>query len=318
MLVGAFITLSRPLHHPLAPSGSRAPPLAASSAEVESRAIRIDTESVTAVDTSTLWGGWGEVLYKAGNGAAQTDGRTALLCAVSGTADEPGAEEVIALLDAPPPEEAHGEVVRVRAECCFPKPRRMSHRAAADLPLLALTAAAALHAAGLPPGRNAVGTDSPLPATVLVAGSSGRLPPLLVELLVARGARPCVAAKKEACERLRRLGAEVVDHDVTSFALALGGRKNQPLDAILDCVGAEMLPEHISAALGAAYVSVASPELVALEQDGALAGLRARWARRNQPKYKGARVWSADGLAAASLGEVLALIEGGQVRPGSF
>jgi NADPH:quinone reductase-like Zn-dependent oxidoreductase len=284
----------------------------------------------TAPISSRLFAGWGQIEP----GRASVPGE-AVLCACSGR-DAATNQDVIALLDEPA---QIGASVAVDARFCFerrPSKLRTSlfnpwtHAAAAQLPLLALTAAAALHSVGLPTSCRSIGTESKVPATVLVAGSSGRLPSLLVELIAARGARPCVAAHKQACERLRGLGAsEVIDHDDLSFSSSFGVRQSdqQPLDAVLDCVGAESSPDPIRRALGAAYISLASPPLRRLEENGAVEAVKERWRQWQSGRQQeeegggggrgvaGATIWRADELAAEALREVLQYIEDGKVAP---
>ena len=86
---------------------------------------------------------------------------------------------------------------------------------------------------------------------------------------------------------------------------ALGGRRSAPIDAVLDCVGVEQEPMAIHQALGSVYISLASPELRALEEDGALAMARARWAARDKPAREGSRVWTAGELAVEAMVEVI-------------
>ena len=93
-----------------------------------------------------LHGGWGSVAAPPlASDAAQDDGET-LCCAVSGAAAD-GSGDVIALVDSAEPSPS----VEARRALCFSKPRSLSHVAAAQLPILVLTAAAALHSVGLPP-----------------------------------------------------------------------------------------------------------------------------------------------------------------------
>ena len=92
------------------------------------------------------------------------------------------------------------------------------------------------------------------------------------QLATARGVRTCVAAQSGACQQLLSLGAaEVIDHNVVSFCAAFGSRKGRILDAVLDCVGVEGTPEAIRTALGASYVSLASPSLQRLQEELELA-----------------------------------------------
>ncbi|EOD30738.1 hypothetical protein EMIHUDRAFT_232557 [Emiliania huxleyi CCMP1516] len=199
-----------------------------------------------------LHGGWGSVAAPPlASDAAQDDGET-LCCAVSGAAAD-GSGDVIALVDSAEPSPS----VEARRALCFSKPRSLSHVAAAQLPILVLTAAAALH-------------------SVLIAGSTGRLPKLL------------------------------------SFTEQLAGTG---LSAVVDVVGREEEPGWVREALGCAYVSAASPALLSLSEDGALAAARGwqrRWGRR---PHEGRRVWRADDRAAEALSEAMALLESGKLTP---
>ena len=275
--------------------------------------MRISIQSAcTAPVSLRLFGGWGAVDARASS--TVTDSQTlreqeASLCAVSGSA--PNGDQVIALVDMPPP--TTGGMIDARPNMVFSKPRVLSHGAAAQLPWLALTAMAALQSVGLPTGRAFIGRDAAAstPAKVVVAGSSGRLPALLVQVLVARGAQPCVASAPDQVVALRQLGAcDVVDHNVDSFCETLGSA-----DAVVDCVGREEDTEWLRREFGAAYISAASPGLLALENDGALQQLtrwRASWGR---PEHDGQNIWAADELAAEAMVEVLSLIENGSVAP---
>jgi NADPH:quinone reductase-like Zn-dependent oxidoreductase len=276
-------------------------------------AMRIDVLSAATTPVAThLFSGWGSMSH----GAASVPGE-ALLCACSGVSET--GEDVIALLKEPA---RAGATVEACESMCFArsaKRRSWTHAAAAQLPLLALTAAAALNTVGLPTGKGQIGFETKVSANVLVAGSSGRLPDLLVQILAARGARACVAAQRDASDRLCALGAaEVIDHDELSFSTAFGARKSQPLDAVLDVVGSESASDSIHKTLGAAYVSLASPALRRLETEGALAALRMRWRQLGETQadgLNGASIWTPDATACDALREVLQLIEEGKVAP---
>ena len=193
----------------------------------------------------------------------------------------------------------------------FDKPMRMSHSAASQLPMLVLTCAAALHSVGLPTKANSIGSSSATPATVVIAGSSGRLPSLLTQVLSARGARPVVAAAEADAPALLKLGAQrVFDHNSESFGDALGAA-----DAVVDCVGQEDETDWLQEQLGAAYVCAASPALLNLVNEGAVTTLRNFWDQRWGKPPPAQPVWSADSLAAEALQEVLAMIDAGKVAP---
>ena len=265
--------------------------------------VKVASASSSAVN-GRLFGGWGSL----SPGTGLDDAR---LCAVSGSSN---GQDVIALLDMPPPAMPFASVTP-RESMVFSKPVRMSHNAAAQLPFLALTAAAALLSAGLPPGSDRIGTLSSSPATVVIAGSSGRLPSLLVQLLAARGACVYVAAQDDerTLDSLRRLGAaKVFNHQKESFSAELA-----TADVVLDCVGLEASSQCLTQTMGAIYVSAASPELRRLEADGVAAGLTGWWDRRGRAGADGSQssIWKADELAASALREILELIEAGKIEP---
>ena len=254
-----------------------------------------------------LFAGWGSVSY---NSPAALSDDELCLCTVTG--HDADGREVIALLDEPPTDSS--APVMARAECTFTKPKSTSHGAACQLPLLALTAAAALHAVGLPSGKATIGTTSPMPAHVLVAGSSGRLPGLLVQVLRSRGARVSVAAQDDG-RQLRDLGAdEIIRHNEDNFLTVVAERRNRPLDAVLDTVGAEE-PMNMRQQVGCAYVSLAPPGLLRLCEEGAPAVLSGWMEQWGKPARTAQRVWVADELACQSLREVLELIDDGQLTP---
>ena len=284
--------------------------------------VRIHSASTTKVSPA-LFGGWGSVAF---GGSSGGDSSEPLLCAVSGTVISDGAEqEVIAILDEEPPT-GMGADVNVRETACFKKPKTLSHGAAAQFPFLALTAAAALHSVGLPPGVAAIGTDSQNPARVVIAGSSGRMPALLTQVLSARGVETRVAAQAGTkAQTWLDLGAkQVVDHNTVVFSEAF-----ESADAVIDCVGRENNAELLRDTMGAIYVSAAPPALLALESEGALAQIKAwssRWSSmwggsdRREQEYQSdgesaACVWSADEAAGEALREALALVEHGRLAP---
>lgn len=168
-----------------------------------------------------------------------------VLCAVAGRSD--AGEECIAFLDQPTA--SRGE--RVRPAAAFSKPRGVSFSAAAQLMLPALTACAALQAVGI--GSPAVaGTPSP---RVVVAGSSGRLPALLVQMLCVAGCEPLVAGRAQDVAAIRALGPAVaaLDHNAENFALVATARSGGGrLHAVFDTLGCEeeesLVQEYLDAA----------------------------------------------------------------------
>jgi len=124
---------------------------------------------------------WGGVACSAGASAAQRGGEpllcvaSGMLCAADGSAYPGEAEPTIAIVeqvDAP----GRGEVVRVGG-APFRKPRGVSWDFAARLPLLLLTAFAALEQAGVPEsGGAARGKTVPTPALPSNAKTRASLP----------------------------------------------------------------------------------------------------------------------------------------------
>ena len=140
------------------------------------------------------------------------DDEPPVLCVVAGALQGgDSSAEVVALLDqgAAP---ARGERVRLGSAAVFRKPRGLSFSAAAQLMLPALTACAAMQAARLPPpGSQGAGGRQ---AKVVVAGSTGRLPGLLSQMLREAGCSPLVAGRSQDEEVVRGWGgAAFLDHD---------------------------------------------------------------------------------------------------------
>jgi hypothetical protein len=204
------------------------------------------------------------------------DDEPPVLCVVSGSL---GDAEVVALIDqgsAP----ARGERVRLGSAAVFRKPRGLSFSAAAQLMLPALTACAALQAAGLPPPGSVGAGDRQ--AKVVVAGSTGRLPGLLSQMLRDAGCAPLVAGRAQDAEAVRARGAEFLDHDDDSFAATCSVDDSSCVHAVLDVLGREEDPELVQEYMDARYVSLAPPALTRLADEGALAALRRRWGARRE------------------------------------
>ena len=141
------------------------------------------------------------------------DDEPPVLCVVAGALQGgDGSAEVIALLDqgAAP---ARGERVRLGSAAVFRKPRGLSFSAAAQLMLPALTACAAMQAARLPPPGSQQGAGGGRQAKVVVAGSTGRLPGLLSQMLREAGCAPLVAGRSQDEAAVRGMGAAFLDHD---------------------------------------------------------------------------------------------------------
>jgi NADPH:quinone reductase-like Zn-dependent oxidoreductase len=134
---------------------------------------------------------------------------------------------------------AAAEYVAVEARNLSRKPDRLDHRAAAAVPMVALTCQQGLFDHGY----------LSLGQTVAVVGAGGGVGTFAVQLARAAGARVVAVARAWACDLLRGLGAEVyvdVDH------APLGD-----VDLVFDLVGGETLRRSCAAVkAGGAVVSV--------------------------------------------------------------
>ena len=234
------------------------------------------------------------------------DDQPPVLCAVSGALSDDTSSagaEVVALLEqgsAP----ARGERVRLGSAAVFRKPRGLSFSAACHLMLPAFTACAALQAARLPPPGSAVAAGSP--PKVVVAGSTGRLPGLLTQVLRGAGCTPLVAGRAQDAEAVAALGGEFLDHDSTSFAETCSAEDRSCVHAVLDVLGREEAPELVQEYMDAYYVSLAPPALTRLAEEGALAALRRRWGGKRE-----SRPWlPSPEVGASLLPDVEALLRG--------
>jgi hypothetical protein len=137
------------------------------------------------------------------------------MCDAAGRPMADSAEtEVIALLDSSWVPK-RGEMVQIEGQP-FRKPRGVSWDGAARLPFLLFTACAALDQAGVPEAGGLAGGK-----TVMVAGSSGPLPPLLASLIDQRGAVPLVVGSGPSLERitsLRKSPQPPSDYPPSAFA----------------------------------------------------------------------------------------------------
>lgn len=184
---------------------------------------------------------WGSVLCQS---RAQPSQRSApLCCAVAGrvvsssedtrTGVQEGSD-VIALLERGT-SALRGETVD--ANEVFEKPSRISYAHAARLPLLLLTATSALQRSGLLDESSAAGKR------VLLTGSSGVTPSLLVQLLSQRGVAPLVAGLGSAPADLCALGAagtlDPLAEDFAAKVLAAATDEEGSLAAVMDVLGDE-------------------------------------------------------------------------------
>jgi NADPH:quinone reductase-like Zn-dependent oxidoreductase len=137
---------------------------------------------------------------------------------------------------------AAAEYVVVEARNLARKPDRLDHRAAAVIPMVALTAQQALFDHGaLAQGQ-----------TVAVLGAGGGVGTFAVQLARAAGARVVAVARTWASDLLRELGAEVyVDVDRAPL---------REVDLVFDLVGGETQRRaYASIKPGAGMVSVVEP-----------------------------------------------------------
>jgi NADPH:quinone reductase-like Zn-dependent oxidoreductase len=119
---------------------------------------------------------------------------------------------------------AYAGHARVLASEAAPKPGRLSHRQAAALPLVALTAWQAFEKAGLGAGQ-----------TVLIHGGAGGVGSTAVQIAKARGARVIATASASNLDFVRGLGADVVvDYRSERFEDVADG-----VDMVLDPIGGE-------------------------------------------------------------------------------
>ena len=221
--------------------------------------------------------------------------KPATLTVAAGLSDD--GDEVIALLDQPTTP-SRGD--RVTAAAAFAKPRKLGYGSAAQLMLPLLTACVAMETACI---AEAVARSAAERPRVVVAGSTGRLPAVLVQLLDKRGAEAIVAGRPQDADVMRRMGAATaLDHNEQDFSSQCGGT----LHAVLDTLGWEDSPELIEEYLDAKYVSLASPPLRSLVEEGAVAALRRRW----QPEPPGV-AWLPDEPLLESIGEVLQCLDEG-------
>ncbi|XP_050549337.1 LOW QUALITY PROTEIN: reticulon-4-interacting protein 1, mitochondrial-like [Spodoptera frugiperda] len=166
----------------------------------------------------------------------------------------------------------HADFVVVKDEWAGPAPAALSDAEAAGALYAALTACAALRAAGL--GAGAAGGGAP--------GAAGRAPRVLLlglggvgqaalQLLAARGAHVLVGAAADLAPLAARLGAAgLLDRHAADYERRL--QEAGPYDAVLDCAG---LGGEEATARGwqfSRYVTLTSPLLRSMEARGVAAG----------------------------------------------
>jgi NADPH:quinone reductase-like Zn-dependent oxidoreductase len=140
----------------------------------------------------------------------------------------------------------YAEYVAIDAHAAARKPEKMSHAAAAGVPLAALTAWKALFdEAGLRSGQ-----------TVLVHAASGGVGSFAVQIAKAFGAIVVATTSTPNVEAVRALGADrVVDYRVDNFATRV-----RDVDVVLDTLGGEVQERSWRCLrAGGTLVSVVSP-----------------------------------------------------------
>lgn len=130
------------------------------------------------------------------------------------------------------------EYVTVDPALLAHKPRRLTMREAAALPLVAITAWEALvDRAGVAPGE-----------LVLVHGGAGGVGHIAVQLAIARGATVYATGSGSSLEQIRALGATPIDYTTTTveqyLQTATGGAG---FDIVLDTVGGATLDASFAA-----------------------------------------------------------------------
>ena len=134
-------------------------------------------------------------------------------------------DEVFGMIRFPSQGAAYAEYVTAPVEQLAPKPASLDHRAAAGVPLVALTAWQALFEAGrLEAGQ-----------TALVHAAAGGVGHIAVQLARWKGARVIGTASAANHDYLRELGAdEVIDYTTTPFDAVV-----RDVDLVLDSVAGE-------------------------------------------------------------------------------
>lgn len=123
---------------------------------------------------------------------------------------------------------AYAEAIVTDAALLAPAPRSLPLRAAAALPLVAITAWEGLDRAAVQAGSR-----------VLVLGGSGGVGHLAVQLAAVRGAQvTATASSAEKAALLRTLGAHaVLDHRAADFATQLAAAAGVGFDVVYDATG---------------------------------------------------------------------------------
>ncbi len=211
---------------------------------------------------------------------------------------------------APFAEGAHADYVAIPEAHLAPKPERLSFAEAAALPYAALTAWAALSAAGVTPG----GGDG---RRAFVNGASGGVGTVAVQLLKAWGWRVAATCSGANAELVADLGAEtVIDHRTEDFT-----RRLTDIDLAFDAVGdaVEDGERRVASVLrrGGAQVTLVHPLARLLDRHGVALGgaaAAAEYARR-RARHRGRYRWALYRPDGAALDALRGLVETGALRP---
>ncbi|MBI1416012.1 MAG: zinc-binding dehydrogenase [Limimaricola sp.] len=159
---------------------------------------------------------------------------------------------------------------------------------------------------GLTTADNLVGKTAPRPGeTVVVAGASGGVGTLAVQLAHASGARVIGLAAPAKADRLRALGCDaVVDSRAPDLAERIRAAAGGPVEAAIDVIGGAVFAGLIGALRqGGRYAA-----------SGALGGPVVQFDLRDLI-YKDLRLMGATIVPPGNMARLVRMVERGQVRP---
>lgn len=118
------------------------------------------------------------------------------------------------------------------------KPENVSHKEAAGVPLVGLTAYQSLYEAG----------NLQKDQSVLILGASGGVGSFAVQLAKAKGANVIGVASEKNHSYMQKLGAdETIDYKDTDIGQAVTAVKSKGVDLIFDCAGGDTLKQSLPA-----------------------------------------------------------------------
>ncbi|MDP9250698.1 MAG: NADP-dependent oxidoreductase, partial [Chloroflexota bacterium] len=180
--------------------------------------------------------------------------------------------------------------VVVKADSLAPKPASLTHKQAAAIPHVGLTALAAVEASDPQPGQ-----------VVMVVGASGGVGSFVTQLAAARGATVVAVASGPGAAQAREYGAsDAVDYSKGDVVEQLRSRHPEGVDALIDL--------HSDADVLARYGEAVRSGGVVVSPRGPAA------AAAPMLQKHGVRFVSANRLPALRLPDLTALIDGGQLR----